>query len=48
MRTGFKKGLENGPEGHEGEGWVMEPSVVEGTKKRYEEALTMLLSESSQ
>ena len=48
VSTGFKKGRESGPEGHEGEGWVMEPGVVEGTKKRYEEALAMLLSENSQ
>lgn len=45
--TGFKKGLESGPVGHEGEGWEMEESVVEGTKKRYEEALTMLLSDET-
>lgn len=44
VHSGFKKGQESGPEGHEGEGWSMEPSVVEGTKKRYEEALKMLLS----
>ena len=45
MKTGFKKGLESGPEGHEGEGWVMEESVVEGTRKRYLEALEMLTGE---
>ena len=42
VSNGFRKGLESGPSGHEGEGWVMDESVVEGTKKRYEEALTML------
>ncbi|EIW58338.1 SAICAR synthetase [Trametes versicolor FP-101664 SS1] len=41
-QTGFRKGLEGGPEGREGEGWVMEESVVEGTRKRYLEALEML------
>ncbi|KAI0741994.1 SAICAR synthetase [Daedaleopsis nitida] len=44
-RTGFRKGLENGPEGKEGEGWVMEDAVVEGTRKRYVEALEMLTGE---
>jgi len=43
--TGFRKGLESGPEGHEGEGWVMEPNVVEGTRQRYMEALSMLIGE---
>ncbi len=41
-QTGFRKGLEGGPEGRKGEGWVMEESVVEGTRKRYLEALEML------
>jgi len=44
-RTGFKKELEGGPVGHEGEGWKMDESVVEGTKERYEQALTMLLAD---
>ncbi|KAI0793845.1 SAICAR synthetase [Fomes fomentarius] len=43
--TGFRKGLESGPEGREGEGWVMEESVVEGTRKRYLEALELLTGE---
>lgn len=47
VQLGFKKGRESGPEGHEGEGWFMEASVVEGSKQRYEEALTMLLSEDT-
>lgn len=42
VSSGFRKGLENGPEGHEGEGWVMTDEVISGTKKRYEEALTLL------
>ncbi|KAH8818551.1 phosphoribosylaminoimidazole-succinocarboxamide synthase [Flagelloscypha sp. PMI_526] len=40
--SGFRKGLESGPEGREGEGWTIEKSVVEGTKKRYAEALALL------
>jgi len=37
--SGFKKGLEDGPDG---KGWDMTPAVVEGTKKRYEEAWQLL------
>jgi phosphoribosylaminoimidazole-succinocarboxamide synthase len=37
--SGFKKGLEDGLEG---EGWKMTPAVVEGTRKRYEEAWYLL------
>ena len=44
-KTGFRKGLESGPEGKAGEGWVMDDSVVEGTRKRYLEALEMLTGE---
>ena len=44
-KTGFRKGLESGPEGKEGEGWVMDDSVVEGTRKRYLEALELLTGE---
>ncbi|KAI0346927.1 SAICAR synthetase [Trametopsis cervina] len=40
--SGFRKGLETGPEGHEGEGWVMIDSVVEGTRKRYSQAYSLL------
>lgn len=40
--SGFRKGLESGPPGHEGEGWLMTPEVVEGTRKRYLEAYEML------
>ncbi|OCH96363.1 SAICAR synthetase [Obba rivulosa] len=42
---GFRKGLEDGPEGRRGEGWVMDDSVVEGTRRRYLDALTMLTGE---
>jgi phosphoribosylaminoimidazole-succinocarboxamide synthase len=35
--------LEDGPEGKEGEGWVIEENVVIGTKNRYEEAVRLLI-----
>lgn len=41
--AGFKKGLESGPEGKEGEGWVIEETVVEGTQKRYQEVVEKLM-----
>ena len=37
--SGFKKGLEDGLDGN---GWEMTSAVVEGTKKRYEEAWHLL------
>jgi len=37
--SGFKKGLEDGLDG---KGWEMSPDVVEGTRKRYEEAWQLL------
>lgn len=39
---GFKKGLESGPPGHEGEGWSMTDEVVEGTRERYEQVIKLL------
>ncbi|KAF8647211.1 hypothetical protein AX16_006849 [Volvariella volvacea WC 439] len=42
VATGFRKGLESGPEGKEGEGWVIEESVVQGTRERYAEAVRLL------
>ncbi|KAG5642105.1 hypothetical protein DXG03_003604 [Asterophora parasitica] len=42
VQQGFRKGLESGPEGHEGEGWVIEESVVQGTTERYAEAVNLL------
>lgn len=44
VSTGFRKGLESGPEG---QGWAMEQSVVQGTRRRYLEALTMLVGEGA-
>ncbi|KAJ7368781.1 phosphoribosylaminoimidazole-succinocarboxamide synthase [Mycena albidolilacea] len=40
--AGFRKGLEAGPEGSGGKGWAIEETVVEGTRKRYEEVVAML------
>lgn len=42
--AGFKKGNESGPPGQEGLGWTMNDRVVEGTKQRYLQARTLLLS----
>jgi phosphoribosylaminoimidazole-succinocarboxamide synthase len=42
--AGFRKGLEDGPVGKEGQGWVIEENVVQGTQKRYEEAVGLLVS----
>jgi phosphoribosylaminoimidazole-succinocarboxamide synthase len=39
--AGFKKGLEAGLDGN---GWLIEESVVEGTRKRYQDAADMLMS----
>ncbi|KAI0955280.1 hypothetical protein AcW1_006906 [Taiwanofungus camphoratus] len=44
VSTGFRKGLESGPEG---QGWAVEQSVVQGTRRRYLEALTMLVGEGA-
>jgi len=41
VQSGFRKGLEDGPDG---EGWRMEDSVVEGTRKRYAEAVQLLMA----
>lgn len=41
--TGFRKGLESGPEGHAGEGWEIIESVVKGTRERYAEAVDLLM-----
>ena len=39
MSVGFRKGLESGLDG---QGWHIDESVVEGTKRRYEEVVVML------
>jgi phosphoribosylaminoimidazole-succinocarboxamide synthase len=39
---GYRKGLESGPEGHEGEGWVIEDEVVQRTRQKYAEAVKQL------
>jgi len=41
---GFRKGLESGKEGEEGQGWTIDQAVVEGTTKRYEEVVKLLMS----
>jgi phosphoribosylaminoimidazole-succinocarboxamide synthase len=43
VQSGFKKGLESVPEGKEGEGWVIEQSVVEGTRNRNVGAVQRLM-----
>jgi phosphoribosylaminoimidazole-succinocarboxamide synthase len=45
VSAGFRKGLEGGPEGKEGEGWMIDEEVVKGTRKRYVEARDMLLKD---
>jgi phosphoribosylaminoimidazole-succinocarboxamide synthase len=41
--AGYRKGLESGPNGN-GEGWGIDDTVIEGTRKRYKEAEQMLKS----
>ncbi|KAI5895223.1 phosphoribosylaminoimidazole-succinocarboxamide synthase [Schizophyllum commune H4-8] len=43
VSKGFEKGLESGPPGQEGQGWTIDEDVVEGTKKRYEEVVRLLV-----
>jgi phosphoribosylaminoimidazole-succinocarboxamide synthase len=43
--AGFKKGLESGPVGKEGEGWLIEETIVEGTRKRYQEVVEKLMGQ---
>ncbi|KAF7302083.1 SAICAR synthetase [Mycena indigotica] len=41
--AGFRKGLEGGPEGSpKGTGWLIDPNVVDGTRQRYQDVVTML------
>ncbi|KAL0569356.1 Bifunctional purine biosynthetic protein ade1 [Marasmius crinis-equi] len=44
VSAGFRKGLESGKEGEEGQGWLIDEDIVQGTRKRYEEALKMLIN----
>ncbi|KAG2011261.1 phosphoribosylaminoimidazole-succinocarboxamide synthase [Coprinopsis cinerea AmutBmut pab1-1] len=46
VSAGFKKGLETGPEGREGQGWVIEEDIVKGTRDRYAEAVALLTADS--
>jgi phosphoribosylaminoimidazole-succinocarboxamide synthase len=46
VSNGFRKGLESGPEGKEGQGWSMDEEVLRGTKERYALAVKMLTGES--
>lgn len=39
---GYHKGLEKGPGGNGGEGWDIDPVVIEGTQRRYLDAKKML------
>lgn len=41
--AGFKKGLESGPLGQEGKGWVIPQDVVIETKKKYVEAVESIM-----
>ncbi|KAK2463841.1 hypothetical protein APHAL10511_004146 [Amanita phalloides] len=42
VKSGFRKGLESGAEGREGEGWRIDDDVVLGTRARYAEAVDLL------
>ncbi|KAF9553663.1 SAICAR synthetase [Agrocybe pediades] len=42
VSSGFKKGLESGPPGKEGQGWVIDEDIVKGTRERYAEAVQLL------
>lgn len=45
VEKGFKKGLEDGPQGSApGTGWVIDEEIVQGTAKRYQEAMDLLIS----
>jgi len=42
VASGFRKGLESGPEDKEGQGWTIDEAVVRGTRARYQEVLALL------
>lgn len=44
VSSGFQKGLESGPPGKEGQGWVIAEDIVKGTRDRYSEAVHLLTS----
>ena len=43
--AGFRTGLESGPEGKEGEGWVIDDDIVKKTRVKYEDAVRMLMGD---
>ena len=45
VKAGFRKGLESGPVGKEGQGWFIDEEVVKGTQERYAEAVNLLTRE---
>lgn len=45
--AGFRTGLESGPEGWEGEGWVIDDEVVEKTREKYSDAVRMLIGDDA-
>jgi len=42
VRAGYRKGLESGPIGREGQGWSIDEEVVKGTRERYVEVIDLL------
>lgn len=42
VSAGFRKGLESGPPGKEGQGWLIDEDIVKGTRQRYAEAVDLL------
>lgn len=47
VSVGYRKGLESGPGGN-GEGWGVDETVIQGTRKRYLEAEAMLKNERAE
>jgi phosphoribosylaminoimidazole-succinocarboxamide synthase len=45
VKSGFRKGLETGPEGKSGEGWTIDEEVVKGTRERYGVVVAMLMGD---
>ena len=35
VKAGFRKGLESGPVGKEGQGWFIDEEIVKGTQEQY-------------